>query len=85
MSDWSDFDQEAMLRVIRPGETVDNQSVSDIVKSTIREARLEMEGDPADEVLYTLTSRLQERIPGIAPNEAELRRIAQAIADGFDR
>ena len=85
MSNWSDFDQETMLRVIPPGENVVNQSLSDIVQSTLLEARREMEGHPADEVFDTLMSRLQERIPGVAPNEAELRRVAQAIADGPDR
>ena len=52
------------------------------VQGVVRGVRDDMEGQPADEVYPELVRRLEAEIPGVQPNESNLRRVAQEISDG---
>lgn len=52
------------------------------LRDVVRGVRDDMEGQPAEKIYAELVRRLQAEMPGMQPNEENLRRVAQEISDG---
>lgn len=74
--------REAAIRAIREADSFRQVRLSHELTVAARELRDEMRGQRADEVEAALRDRLQQRVPGLEPDAAILRQLAEAIETG---
>lgn len=77
------INERGIQQAIQPQLDNIQAQVNEILRSTLREVRDEMTGQPADEVLVVIEQRLEERMPlKFELNRENLREFAVAIEEG---